>query len=733
MDDEIVPDHAAGTPFATRFFNQWHRYKNLVCKHWWILVLMLGLGEGIQWFFLSRVPPSYLSEGRMIVNVKLDIPNANIYSEELNNFFGTQMALMQSDSVLNRVRLRLQSTNAFADASPVKINVTLSPKTSIFNLSAVGEDAHYTQAYLETTMEEYINLKRDLIANASEATKSSLRDELAQMALEVQKSKEAVLDYQASNSVVLVAQNGGNSAADFLASLNQQLTERKSELQMLQSLDLDENLERQQGIFTQPNTPAPAPQPNSGPQQNSSQSPNANSPETPPGNTASSAADNNAPNLPSSLGEFEAGYLQAKQQILLLKAKRDDLSQNLRPKHPDIIAINEEIASQEKLLDIYKGQSQEQLQNRRHSLELEIGHLEDQIVEWNAKAMDTSKKLSDYQVLKENDKRLQSLYDQLQATLQTLDTDKGIINQESVSIFEPATPAVPAPLNAVKHLSMAGMIGLILGIGVLLFLDRLDDRLNSFAELERLFDEPVLGQIPLEKSKNKKTAVPVIQLDDDRHALVEAYRNLRSALVFKHTLQDHPRSIVITSAIPKDGKSMTAANLAITLAQVGARVLLVDGDLRRGALHTHFSVNAGPGLAEVLAEQCVWSQAVVQTSIPNLYLLPCGARPRHPGGLFARQAGKFLKEIAGHYDYYLFDTAPIMAADDISNLVPHVDGLIMVIRAGYTPGRVAHAALDLLHLRKVRVLGLVFNAVRPNASEYYYYKYKEYYTQNSVS
>jgi polysaccharide biosynthesis transport protein len=125
---------------------------------------------------------------------------------------------------------------------------------------------------------------------------------------------------------------------------------------------------------------------------------------------------------------------------------------------------------------------------------------------------------------------------------------------------------------------------------------------------------------------------------------------------------------------------------------------------------------------------------VIQTSIPNLSLLPCGAPPRHPGGLFASGSEKFLKEIAaGQYDYYLFDTAPVMATDDVSNLAPHMDGVMMVVRSGFTSGRVARAALDLLYLRRVKVMGLVFNAVRPNASEYYYYRYKDYYAENPAA
>lgn len=130
--------------------------------------------------------------------------------------------------------------------------------------------------------------------------------------------------------------------------------------------------------------------------------------------------------------------------------------------------------------------------------------------------------------------------------------------------------------------------------------------------------------------------------------------------------------------------------------------------------------------------QCAWATAVVQTPVPNLYILPCGASPRHSVNLFAT-AGKVLSEIAGHFDYYLFDTAPVMVGDDVLSLAPHVDGVVMVIRAGFTSGRIVQSALNSLQLRRVKVLGLVFNAVHPSASDYYYYRFKEYYRQHPAA
>lgn len=707
---------------TARFFAQWHRYKKLLRTCWWVPLLAMVLMMGVQWLLLQRAGRLYVSTGQMIVNVKLSIPSQNTYSEEFENFFGTQVTLMQSDSVFNRVSQRLLSAYPESLTERVDIQVGLAPKTSIFNLQAVGADPRYTQAYLQATMEEYINLKKDILANASSAAKSGIQGQLGQLALDLKKSKKDFLDFQSSNSVVFLQENGGNSAAAYLATLTKQLAEDQSELQLLKTLTLDENLERQQGVIVPAGSAAGA--------SSSESDAAALSASIPASSTVINVASNKS--SPAALDGIESGYLRTKQEILLLKAQRDDLARVLKPMHPDLIAINDEIASEERLLAIFQGQSQEQLKTQQHTLEVQVSELENQIEDWKLKALEASRKLADFDVLKENYLRLQAMYDQLQSSLQTLNVDSGT-GQDSVTILEPATEALPVSSRTAKHLIMAALIGLFAGFGILVLRNRLDDRPASFFELEAQFDQPVLAQFPLLKPGDNKSGIPVLQLEDERHMLVEAYQNLRSALIYMNTPANHPRSIVITSASPDDGKSMVSTNLAITLAQSGARVLLVDADLRRGNLHEHFKVAAEPGLAEVLGQQCSWSEAVISTHVPNLSLLPCGACPRRPGSLFAMRTAKFLAEIAGHYDYYIFDTAPVMAADDVSCLAPHVDGLIMVIRAGYTSSRIARAALDLLHLRKVNVIGLVFNAVQTSGGQYYYYGDKEYYPREKVS
>jgi capsular exopolysaccharide synthesis family protein len=425
---------------------------------------------------------------------------------------------------------------------------------------------------------------------------------------------------------------------------------------------------------------------------------------------------------------LDSDYLKAKQQILLLKADQQDLGEFLRPKHPKMIALTEEIARRERLLDIFRKQNAEQLESRKGSLSLQIQNLEKDVKEWDFKTLAINRQMAESQRLKGNSQRLQALYDKLLATMQTLDVNKEI-SPESVIIMEKASPAVQDRPPLSKKLLLGGLVGAAFAVLLLLFLDRLDDRMNSFTELQDLFDETVLGQIPREKAKSVGGALGLMKPEDTRHAFVEAYRNLRSSLLFMNETGQRPRTLLITSSVPSEGKSLTSSNLAIAIANTGSKVLLVDADLRKGVLHTRFGVSPEPGLSEALIQGLNWVEAVRPTKIPNLSILPRGAYTQNSSELFITEvARKFLTETSGGYDYVIMDTAPVMAADDVSSLAPHLDGVLFVLRAEYTSARVARAALELLYQRNVRVLGLVFNAVRPSSGDYYYYhKYKDYY------
>jgi capsular exopolysaccharide synthesis family protein len=584
------------------------------------------------------------------------------------------------------------------------------PRTTIFVLRATGENPEYTKVFLQACMEEYTNLKKEMAERTSSTTIAGLTDQMLRLEPQLQKCDDEMQSFLATNDAALLQEASG--VGTYLVALYQQTATAKSEYDLLQSMTLDQSLLLEQnqapaltggGVGTQ-----------------------AGASMTFGGLLVNAGlAEQSGLFSPSTVG---MEYLTTKQQILLLTAQMERYAEYLKPKHPQMIALSRETNQLGQMLDIYRQQSVEQLDAKKHAMALQITNLDNQTKQWGAQNLDLSRKSAQYARLKGKSDRIQSLYDSLLATLETLDVNKDI-SPESVTIYEPASDALPDKTLAKIRLTIAGVIGLVLGLVMLLLLDRLDDRLNSFMELEELFDEEVLGQIPHERKPAHGGMLPFVQADDQRHPFIESYRNLRSSLLYMAQTGTRPHTLLVTSSVPSDGKSLTAANLGITLAMGGARVLLVDADLRKGTLAGRFNIEADTGLTEVLLQGLDWRSLVKETPVANLRLLPRGATTQRSSEFFIGPVmEKFLLESNNEYDYVIIDTAPVMAADDVTSLAPLVDGVIFVIRAEFTSARVARAALDMLYQRKARVLGLVFNSVRATASDYYsYYRYRDYY------
>jgi Mrp family chromosome partitioning ATPase/capsular polysaccharide biosynthesis protein len=706
--------------WRSRVVTRANRFKNQLLRRWWLLVLPALVGFGVQAIVGLFETPLYVSCGRMIVNLKLSIPEGSLYTEELNNFLGTQAALMQSAVVMQRAHDRAGEQLPIVEDDRVALKGLILPRTTIFVLQGTGRDQKYTQAFVQSCMEEYINLKREMRAQTSDTTLAGMTEEVLRLERELRRCDEELVAFSSSNSVVLL-QEQGNIAANFLAGLNQRLAGLKSEFGLLQLLDLDQTLERQQETGVACLVPR-------------------------------AGIDGSV--RPEAAALADGDYLRARQQVLVLKAEREELSHDLRPAHPRMVALGEEIGRRERLLSIFRQESARQLESRKESLRLQIINLEQEVKEGETRALEMSRRGAEYQRLKANTQRTQALYDRLLGTMQTLDVNKQI-SPESVTIMEKASLALANHPGSTRRLLLGGLAGMGLGVLLLGLLDRLDDRVGSLTELQELFREEVLGQVPREKLTLRKPAAGLLEPGDERYAFVEAYRNLRSSLMYLSGPGQRARTLLVTSSVPDEGKSVTSANLAITLAEAGARVLLVDADLRKGSFHERFGIGArAKGLSEALAGEVGnvqekrpdhgeengvmgssgtaegpgpvpvpgWVEWVQKTGVTTLFLLPRGEATHRASELFlSARAARFLEEASGRYDFVVLDTAPVMAADDVTSLAPRVDGVLFVVRAEHSSARVMRAALDLLYLRHVRVLGLVFNDVRRRNGDYYQY------------
>ena len=429
-------------------------------------------------------------------------------------------------------------------------------------------------------MQKYLDFKKGRREEQGHTVISGITEQLIQTEKDLRAAEDEMLEFQKQNNIGFI-QEEGNSAAAYLVRLNREYASLKTEYDLLNLLGLDENLDRAQNAKT----------------------------ESSPGGAEERG-------LPFSDVGPEADYLKAKQQVQLLKAERDILSKDLRPKHPKILKLNDEIAKEERLIDLYRQDTVEKLDTRRRSIGKQMENLQSNIKEWEAKALDLSQRLAQFNRVKGKVDRLKTLYDRLTNNLKEVDVSQVVDTGDQVSIMEMASPPVSVRPGLIKSLLLGLGCGAAAGIAILILLDRIDDRMTSFSEFQHHFSENVLGQIPKEKTKGK---VSLLQPDDARHVFAESYRNVRSSIIFMPCEGPRPKTLLVTSAVPNEGKSTVSANLAITLALSGARTLLIDADLRRGALREAFGVSSRIGFSEVLKQEVNWREVVVPTAYPALF------------------------------------------------------------------------------------------------------------------
>jgi capsular exopolysaccharide synthesis family protein len=502
----------------------------------------------------------------------------------------------------------------------------------------------------------------------------------------MQKDEAEMYTFQKENNIGFLREDG-NSAALYLAQLNRQLADLRTESDLLKLLDLDQNLDRPQVM--------------------------------PSGGDKGQGKIDSLTATPGPLGE----YLRAKQSLQQLKADREELSKTLRPKHPTMEALDEQIAKGEATLKTFKQLSVDALESRRASIKVQMTNLEGTIKEWEAKALELARRIADLDMIRSKSERTKQQYERVHANLRSMDVSRNT-QTDTVSILERASTASSIRPGLEKLLAIGGFSGLLLGLVILFVLDKMDDRIGSFFEFRERFPEALLGQVPRETAK---TGLSMLVSNDPRHALLESFRTLRSSIIFLPVEGARPKTLLITSATPGEGKTTIAANLAITFAFSGAKTLLVDADLRLGRIAKAFKIESEAGFSDVLRQRTHWREVIVPTSTPNLSILPRGKTLPHPAEHFlGKVTDQFLQEIYAEFDYIILDSPPVMAADDVLSLAPKIDGTIFVIRFSTSSARRSRTAINLLQQRQANLLGVVCNDVRLAESEYGYGNYYQY-------
>ena len=594
---------------------------------------------------------------------------------------------------LTLARLQAAGTNTVPlgkDGKPlgVKLKVTQAPKSSVFVVEASSSNPAYTQAYLDSLMNEYLEYKKNIRKVVSGDTLASISEQVLRLERDLKADQDALTTFEQSNNLAIL-QEEGTIAGGYLARLKTQLSDYKLESQLLEATALEQDLN---GAGTT--------------------------------NFAGSLVDslreqNSAPSAAT------VGRQSAFEQVELLKIERAKLSKYLRPKHPKIVKLDADIERGQKLLELYHNQNRGQLATTRQALKMRADSVQASIKEWEVKVVDANARIAEAEHLRLNVSRTQGLYDRLVGLLQNVDISRNI-DQETLAILESASPAARTYKQELAALALAILGGLALGAGIIALITIRDDRFTSVIEVNATLGDAVVGLLP-EVTQKGEVTLSLLELNDPRYMYAESYRSLRSALLFLPVQGERPKVLLITSAVPNEGKSTIAANLARTLALGGSRVLLVDADLRKGHLHKMLGLQCEPGLVELLRQPDNLDSVIQRDSLQNFAFLSRGKALGHSSDLFLGHAfDQVLARMRRQFDYVLIDSSPVFATDDATTLAPKADGTLFVVRGNFSSSRQVREALELLRQRQAKVLGLIFNRADASAHSYYYYKYADY-------
>jgi polysaccharide biosynthesis transport protein len=342
----------------------------------------------------------------------------------------------------------------------------------------------------------------------------------------------------------------------------------------------------------------------------------------------------------------------------------------------------------------------------------------------------------EYNILNREVESNRKMYEGLLEKLKEAGVSAGF-RSSNISVVDSArVPVKPASPNVPRDISIGAVLGLIFGVALAFTIESVDQTIRSADDVESVTGLPILGVLPnwmlaSASGKGSGRALPagkslslgtsgqlgaidmklVTVLEPKSHA-AESFRAIRTSILLSQS-GGPPKVLLVSSPMPEEGKTTVSANVAVAIAQRGARVLLIDGDLRRPTVHTRFRVRQRPGLSELLTSDLAPENAIVKFSmIENLHILPSGTLPPHPAELLgSRRMSQLLKQFAELYDHVIIDTPPIVMVTDGVLLSVETDGVVLVTRSGRTTRQALMNARRLLASVNAHVVGVVVNGV----------------------
>ena len=699
-------------------------YLLILRKHQWLILSFMLSVVTIVSIATFRMQPVYVATAR----IEIDKENENIlpfqgadsydYMMDTDNYIETQAKILTSETLaLQTIRNSglglppdvagsggiseaVASGNLANQTRPPELAEFLSslsvkrvPNSRLMDVSFESTDprlaSRTVNAHIATYIEQNYRSKYEATSQASDWLADQLRD----FKIKVQKSEDARIAYERQNQIWTL-DDKQNMTTQRLSDINKQYTDAQAERMRKESLY----------EFAKAGNLDAVPQ----------------------GDSNSALTE-----FMKKRGETSADYADALQQygpnfpkVLRLKAQLKDIDENIEKE-------------KQKILDVLESDYREARQ--RETL------LADALNEAKAETNQMAEKMVEYNILKREAEANKALYEGLMTKMKET-AISGALRSSNIRVVDPAmVPTTPARPAKTKNIVLALLVGLVGGIGLALLREYLDNTVKTPDDIETLARLPSLAVVPQFAGTNghkRRGVLPDFSENghDKRIELVaqhlpksqmsEAFRALRTSILLSQA-EHPPQVILVTSALPREGKTTAAANLAVTLAQLGDSTVLVDADLRKPGIGRLLNLGTGKyaGLSSYLAGvSSLDLVSVPHPAIPNLVAIPTGPLPPNPADLLSsHKLADAIVELRTKFKFIVIDSPPIMAATDAVILSVQADGVLLVVRSGETPKVAFTRTRDLLTSVKSRILGVVLNAVDSSAPDYYYsYRYYPY-------
>jgi polysaccharide biosynthesis transport protein len=701
-------------------------YLLILRKHQWMILSFLLAVVTIVTIATFRMKPVYVASAK----IEIDRENSNIlpfqgtdsydYMMDLDNYIETQSRILTSETLaLQTIRnagfglnpdfsgatvsdaiamgsLKNQKLPPEIGAFLGSLSVRRIPNTRLLEVTFESTDPPSASRTLNAHLENYIEQNYKGRYEATTAASKFLEQELDELSVKVRRSEDARIAYERNNQIWTVDESKTNNVTtQRLVDLNRELTDAQSDSLKKQALfeyakagDVDAVPSIRDNLVLQ--------------------------------------------DMQKKRADLSVQYTDAVNQygpnfpkVQRLQAQMKDLDEQMTRERKGIIA---ELES-----DYREAKQHEELLSRA---------LDQQKAEVNL----MSEKMIEYNVLKREAEANKSLYDSLQTKLKEAQISSGL-RSSNIRIMDPAmVPATPARPAKTRNIALAIVVGLVGGIGLALLREYLDNTVKTPDDVETLARLPSLAVVPAfgdgagtakrasamkgVTANGHEKRIELVAQHLPKSQMSEAFRALRTALLLSQP--DHPPQVIlVTSALPREGKTTAAANLAVTLAQLGDKTVLVDADLRKPGVGRLLNLGTGKyaGLSSYLAGVSSLDLVTVpHPQIANLAAIPTGPLPPNPADLLSsHKLSEAIAELRTKFKFVVIDSPPIMAATDAVILSVQTDGVLLVVRSGETPKEAFTRTRDLLISVKCHLLGVVLNAVDASAPDYYYsYRYYPY-------